>query len=170
VQGIVIVKPPAPFGLPISPDKWLYLFSLASPVVMFLIGTGILRGRVGRALIAIRDHPIAAAAMGINTALYKLLTFGVSAMFTGVGGALSAVAIQFVAPDSFGFFLSISFLVGIVVGAWPRCRARSTARCSSSSCRTSPIISPSRRLWAVYGVFLIAFMYLMPTGVAGGCG
>src|SRR3981189_1455577 len=116
VQGIVIVKPPAPFGLPISPDKWLYLFSLATAVVMFLLGIGILRGRVGRALIAIRDHPTAAAAMGVNTALYKSLTFGVSALFTGVGGALSALAIQFVAPDSFGFFVSISFLVGIVVG------------------------------------------------------
>src|SRR6266849_2571579 len=52
VQGIVILKPPAPFGLPISPDKWLYLFSLAVAVVMFLLGVGILRGRVGRALIA----------------------------------------------------------------------------------------------------------------------
>ena len=116
VQGIVIVKPPAPFGLPISPDKWLYLFALAVAVVMFVLGVGILRGRVGRALIAIRDHPTAAAAMGVNTALYKSLTFGVSALYTGVGGALSALAIQFVAPDSFGFFLSISFLVGIVVG------------------------------------------------------
>jgi branched-chain amino acid transport system permease protein len=48
VQGIVIVKPPAPFGLPISPDKWLYLFALAVAVVMFVLGVGILRGRVGR--------------------------------------------------------------------------------------------------------------------------
>ena len=94
VQGIVIVKPPAPFGLPISPDKWLYLFALAVAVAMFVLGVGILRGRVGRALIAIRDHPTAAAAMGVNTALYKSLTFGVSALYTGVGGALSALAMS----------------------------------------------------------------------------
>ena len=66
--------------------------------------------------MAIRDNPIAAAAMGINTALYKTLTFGVSALYTGVAGALGAIAIQFVAPDSFTFLLSVSLLVGLVVG------------------------------------------------------
>ena len=167
VQGIVIVKPPAPFGLPISPDKWLYLFALAVAVVMFVLGVGILRGRVGRALIAIRDHPTAAAAMGVNTALYKSLTFGVSALYTGVGGALSALAIQFVAPDSFGFFLSISFLVGIVVGGLA---SVSGAVFGAFFIQFIPNVADhlsKSAPWAVYGVFLIAFMYFMPTGVAG---
>ena len=88
VQGIVIVKPDAPFGLPLSAEQWLYLFTLAVTIVMFVAACGILRGRIGRALIAIRDHPTAAAAMGVNTSLYKSLTFGVSALYTGVGGAL----------------------------------------------------------------------------------
>jgi branched-chain amino acid transport system permease protein len=167
VQGIVILKPSAPFGLPISPDKWLYLFALAVAVVMFLLGIGILRGRVGRALIAIRDHPTAAAAMGVNTALYKSLTFGVSAMFTGVGGALSALAIGFVAPDSFGFFVSISFLVGIVVGGLA---SVSGAIYGALFIQFIPNVADQLSKsapWAVYGVVLIAFMYLMPTGVAG---
>jgi branched-chain amino acid transport system permease protein len=167
VQGIVIIKPPAPFGLPISADKWLYLFSLAVAVVMFLLGVGILRGRVGRALIAIRDHPTAAAAMGVNAALYKSLTFGVSALYTGVGGAISAIAIQFVAPDSFGFFLSISFLVGIVVGGLA---SVSGAIYGALFIQFIPNVADhlsKSAPWAVYGVFLIAFMYLMPTGVAG---
>jgi branched-chain amino acid transport system permease protein len=167
VQGIVILKPSAPFGLPVSPDKWLYLFALAVAVVMFLLGIGILRGRVGRALIAIRDHPTAAAAMGVNTALFKSLTFGVSAMFTGVGGALSALAIGFVAPDSFGFFVSISFLVGIVVGGLA---SVSGAIYGALFIQFIPNVADQiskSAPWAVYGVFLIAFMYLMPTGVAG---
>jgi branched-chain amino acid transport system permease protein len=167
VQGIVIIKPSAPFGLPVSPDKWLYLFALVVAVVMFLLGIGILRGRVGRALIAIRDHPTAAAAMGVNTALYKSLTFGVSAMFTGVGGALSALAIGFVAPDSFGFFVSISFLVGIVVGGLA---SVSGAIYGALFIQFIPNVADQLSKsapWAVYGVFLIAFMYLMPTGVAG---
>jgi branched-chain amino acid transport system permease protein len=167
VQGIVIIKPPAPFELPISADKWLYLFSLAVAVVMFLLGVGILRGRVGRALIAIRDHPTAAAAMGVNTALYKSLTFGVSALYTGVGGALSAIAIQFVAPDSFGFFLSISFLVGIVVGGLA---SVSGAIFGALFIQFIPNVADhlsKSAPWAVYGVFLVAFMYLMPMGIAG---
>ena len=85
---------------------------------MFVVGARLVRGRLGRALVAIRDNPTAAATMGVNTALYKTLTFGVSALFTGVAGALSAIAVQFVAPDSFGFLLSISFLVGIVIGGF----------------------------------------------------
>jgi branched-chain amino acid transport system permease protein len=116
VQGIVIIKPEAPFGIPLNADQWLYFFTLAITVLMFVIGWNLLRGRVGRALVAIRDHPIAAQAMGVNTALYKSAAFGVSAMYTGIAGALGAIAVQFVAPDSFNIFLSIMLLVGIVIG------------------------------------------------------
>ena len=68
VQGIVIIKPDPPFGWKITPDQWLYLFTLAIAVLMFILGWNLLRGRIGRALIAIRDHPIAAEAMGVNSA------------------------------------------------------------------------------------------------------
>jgi branched-chain amino acid transport system permease protein len=116
VQGISIVKPEPPFGLKLSPDQWLYLFTLVITVVMFVVGWNLLRGKIGRALAAIRDQPIAAAAMGIDTARYKSLAFGVSAMYTGIAGALGAIAVQFVAPDSFAIGLSISLLIGIVIG------------------------------------------------------
>ncbi len=116
VQGIVILKPDAPFGLPLSQDQWLYYFTLAVLLAMFVCAWNLVRGRTGRALVAIRDNPIAARTMGINTALYKSWTFGVSALYTGVAGALGAIVIQFVAPDSFTFLLAVSFLVGGVVG------------------------------------------------------
>lgn len=167
VQGIVIIKPDAPFGLPLSADRWLYLFTLAVTVVMFIAGVRLLRGRIGRALIAIRDHPTAASAMGINTALYKSLTFGVSALYTGIGGALSAIAVQFVAPDSFGFFLSISFLVGLVVGGLA---SISGAIYGAFFIQFIPNVADhisKSAPWAIYGFFLLAFMYAMPTGVAG---
>ncbi len=116
VQGIVILKPRAPFGLNISQDQWLYLFTLLIALFMFWLAWNILRGRIGRAMVAIRDHPIAAEAMGINVAAVKTLTFGVSALYAGVGGALGAIVVQFVAPDSFVALVSISFLIGIVIG------------------------------------------------------
>jgi branched-chain amino acid transport system permease protein len=75
VQGIVIMKPDPPweslFGLKLNSDRWLYFLTLAVTLVMFVIGWNLIRGRVGRALIAIRDQPIAAASMGINTPMYK---------------------------------------------------------------------------------------------------
>ena len=54
--------------------------------------------------------------MGVNVALYKSLAFGVSALYTGIAGALGAIVVQFVAPDSFTFSLSVALLVGLVVG------------------------------------------------------
>jgi branched-chain amino acid transport system permease protein len=167
VQGIAITKPQAPWHLPLSPDQWLYFVALAVAVVMFVVGGRLVRGRVGRALIAIRDNPTAAATMGVNTALYKTLTFGVSALFTGVAGALSAIAVQFVAPDSFGFLLSISFLVGIVIGGFA---SISGAIYGAFFIEFVPNIADSiskSAPWAVYGAFLVASVYFMPTGIAG---
>src|SRR5438309_379413 len=116
VQGIVIIKPDAPFGLPLSSDQWLYVFTVIVTIVMYVCATNLVKSRTGRALIAIRDHPVAASAMGINVSLYKSLTFGVSALYTGVAGALGAIAIAFVAPDSFTFVLAVALFVGLVVG------------------------------------------------------
>src|SRR2546423_6536341 len=116
VQGIVIIKPDAPFGLPLSSDQWLYVFTVSVAIVMYVCAANLVSSRTGRALIAIRDHPVAASAMGINVSLYKSLTFGVSALYTGVAGALGAIAISFVAPDSFTFVLAVALFVGLVVG------------------------------------------------------
>jgi branched-chain amino acid transport system permease protein len=167
VQGIVLIKPNAPFGLPLNPDQWLYFVSLFVMLVMFWAGYNILRGRVGRAMVAIRDHHTAAETMGINTALYKSLTFGVSALYTGVAGALSAIAIQFVAPDSFNIFLSISFLVGVVVGGLASIGGAVFGalfivfipNIAEGISKAAP--------WAIYGVMLILCMYVLPTGVMG---
>ena len=70
VQGIVLSKPDPPFELhlfdqPLSADRWLFIFTLLVGALMFWLAWNLLRGRVGRALVAIRDHPIAASAMGI---------------------------------------------------------------------------------------------------------
>lgn len=166
-MGVVIIKPDAPPGIPLSQDQWLYFFTLAWVVVLFVAGWNLLRGRAGRALVAIRDQPIAAQAMGVNTAMYKSLAFGVSALYTGVAGALSAIAVQFASPDSFSVFLSLTLLVGVVVGGLA---SISGAIYGALFIQFIPNVADqiSRAApWAIYGVFLIGFMYLMPTGVAG---
>src|SRR5262249_195994 len=116
VQGIVIDKPDPPPGLPINGDQWLYYFTLAVLLAMFAGAASLARTRTAPPTMAIPDQPTAAAAMGIDSARYKTLTFGVSALYTGVAGALGAIVVQFVAPDSFSFLLSVSFLVGLIVG------------------------------------------------------
>jgi branched-chain amino acid transport system permease protein len=166
-QGLVIMKPDPPAGLPVSQDQWLYFFTLAWTVLLFFVAWNLLRGRVGRAMVAIRDQPTAARAMGVNTSIYKSLTFGVSALYTGVAGALGAIVVQFVAPDSFGIFLSFSLFIGVVIGGLS---SISGAVYGALFIQFIPNVADQiskAAPWAIYGVFLIVFMYVMPTGVAG---
>ena len=167
VQGISIIKPDAPFGLPLNSDQWLYVYTILVAVVMYVGAHNLVKSRTGRALIAIRDHPIAASAMGINVSLYKSLTFGVSALYTGVAGALGALAISFVAPDSFTFQLAVALFVGLVVGG---VASISGTLFGGLFVLFVPNIAEhfSKGLaGAVYGVILLLVIYLMPTGAAG---
>jgi branched-chain amino acid transport system permease protein len=116
VQGLVVTKPDAPFGLPIGQDMWLYYFTLAITLAIYVGSVNLLRSRSGRAFMAIRDNEIAASAMGVDVAQYKTLAFGVSAGITGIAGGLGAIAVQFVAPDGYTITLAISLFLGMVVG------------------------------------------------------
>jgi len=172
VQGIVLSKPEPPISFrfldqPFSADRWLYFFTLAVAALMFLLAWNLLRGRIGRALIAVRDHPIAATAMGVNLPVFKSMAFGVSAGFTGVAGALGAICVAFVSPDSFTVFLSITLLVGVVVGGLASIPG---AIFGAAFIQFVPNIADEiskSAPWAIYGAVLIILMYLMPSGVMG---
>jgi branched-chain amino acid transport system permease protein len=167
VQGVVIIKPDAPFGLPINSDQWLYFFTVAVAIVLYVCAINLVHSRSGRAMIAIRENPIAASAMGINVSLYKSLTFGVSALYTGVAGALGAIAVQFVAPDSFTYFLSIALFVGLIVGG---VGSIGGTLIGGLFVLFVPNIAEqiSKGLaGAVFGVILILVIYVMPSGAAG---
>jgi branched-chain amino acid transport system permease protein len=166
-QGIVLSKPKAPLHLPLTEDQWLYFLTLAVAIVLFVLASNLLGGRTGRAIVAIRDNHIAAEAMGINNALYKSVIFGVSAAYTGIAGALSAIVIAFVAPDSFDVFLSITLLTGIVIGGFGTISGaiygalfiQFVPNWAQDISKAAP--------WAIFGLFLIGFMYVMPRGIAG---
>ncbi|HMK69008.1 MAG TPA: branched-chain amino acid ABC transporter permease [Stellaceae bacterium] len=191
VQGVLLRRSASnpPWGLPLTRDQWLYFLCLAIAIPMFWAARNLIRGRTGRAIVAIRDHPVAAETMGVNIAIYKSAAFGVSALYTGVAGALGAVVVGFVAPESFPLFLSLSLLVGIVVGGLASISGaifgaifiEFVPNLSDELARSIPSIAnwllgytPSvaeqaatAAQWTIYGLVLIAFMYAMPTGVAG---
>ncbi|MDE2006902.1 MAG: branched-chain amino acid ABC transporter permease [Rhodospirillales bacterium] len=170
VQGLTMDKPDAPFGLPLSGDQWIYLFTLLVGAAMFLLGWNLTRGRIGRAMLAVREQSTAAEAMGVGLAALKTRTFAVSAMFTGIAGALSSIAVQFVAPDSFNFFLSITLFVGLVVGGVDSIPG---ALFGGAFVEFVPNIAndlSKAAPGAIYGAILIGFMFVMPRGVGGALG
>ncbi len=179
VQGIVLSKPEAPFGLPLNEDQWLYYYCLFVMVVLFWAANNLLGSRSGRAMMAIRDHYMAADTMGIDTALYKTVTFGISAAYTGIAGALSASAIAFVAPDSFNIFLSIKFLIGLVVGGVGSLAGSvvggifyvlvdNSAQALSLFVKNDLGLAFDLSAYTVFGILLILLMYTMPMGIVGG--
>src|ERR1700687_255297 len=126
VQGISLPPPDAPqfakdafsavTGTAMTSDQWIYYVTLAWALILFWVAWNLVRHRSGRAMRAIRDGEVAAAASGINIAGYKTLAFGISALYAGIAGSLFGLAVGFVSPDTFPVALSIQLLVGAVVG------------------------------------------------------
>src|SRR5207249_243992 len=84
--------------------------------VMIAAAVNVVRTRTGRAFLALRESEIAAQASGVPVAAYKTLAFGLSAFYTGVAGGLFAFVVGFLSPDAFDVFLSVDFVVMIIVG------------------------------------------------------
>ncbi|WP_428248376.1 branched-chain amino acid ABC transporter permease [Ferrovibrio sp.] len=183
VQGIVLKKPAAPFQFPLedryelpfgiifdfrlTADRWLYFCALIVAVIVFWLVINLLRGRIGLALAALRDHPVAAQSMGINISFHKTMSFAISAMFTGLAGALGAIVVQYVAPDSFSVFLSISLVVGAVFGGsatvWGAVFGALFIQFVPNIAGQLSQSAP----WVVYGVIMVAAVYFMPDGIVG---
>ena len=169
VQGLVIIKPDPPeflksLGVKMSQDMWLYYFTLVVTLAIYIAARNLLQSRSGRAMMAIRDNQIAASAMGVNLALYKTLAFGISAGITGVAGALGAMAVAFVAPDSYTIQLAIAIFLGMVVGGvgW---LPGSLAGAAFMVFVPNIAESVSKGLsGAVFGIILIVIIFLVPHG------
>lgn len=179
VGGVLLDKPDPPEWTRLSADQWLYYLCLFVAMLLFWLVFNLLRGRSGRALMAIRDHTMAASTMGIDIARYKTIAFGTSAGITGIAGALSAITVAYVAPDSFTLQLSISFLVGLVVGgiaSLPGCLiggvfivlVQNSAQSISDWAKVTFALRYDVPAWAVYGALLLLLMYMLPSGIAGG--
>jgi branched-chain amino acid transport system permease protein len=173
--GINLNLPTTPFGWDISTRHWLYYETWVTAGIVFVICWLLVRGRVGRAWRSIRDGEIAAVSSGVNTSLYKALAFGVSSAFAGAAGALLAIEVAYVNPDTFPVSLSILLLASAVIGGLGSLVG---ALFGALLYVFLPIYSQNPPLgsWdfsnqapaVVFGAFLIVIMLLLPGGVAGG--
>jgi branched-chain amino acid transport system permease protein len=173
--GLNLNLPTTPFGWDISTRHWLYYEAWITAGIVFVLAWLLVRGRVGRALRSIRDGEVAAVSSGVNSALYKTLAFGVSSAFAGAAGALLAIEVAYVNPDTFPVALSILLLASAVIGGVGSLvgavfgallyvflpdYAQNPPLVSSSFSNQAPAV--------VFGAFLIAIMLLLPGGVVGG--
>ena len=166
-QGIVVSKPQAPDWTGLANDQWQYLICFSIGTVMFIAARNLMRGRVGRAVVSVRDNEIAAETMGINLAIFKTLTFAYSAAFAGVAGGLYVFVVGFVSPESFTVLLSIELLAGAVVGGLATTLGPLFGALFT---RFMPVFAADINDAApglLYGVALILVMFLMPGGFVG---
>lgn len=192
VQGILIIQPDPPqfmkdafgaiTGTPMTSDQWIYYVILACALLLFWFAWNLVRHRPGRAMRAVRDGEVAAAASGVSVAGYKTLAFGVSAFYAGVAGSLFALSTGFVSPDTFPVGLSIQLLVGGVVGGlasipgpllgaifvyflpiesnqWVPSQTWIPAQVAATVVKAGPAVT--------YGAVLILIMIFAPNGVVG---
>ena len=192
VQGIILppVDPPqfakdaftTLTGSPMTSDQWIYYVAFAFALVLFWVAWNLVRHRAGRAMRAIRDGEVAAAASGINIAGYKTLAFGISALYAGIAGSLFVLATGFVSPDTFPVGLSIQILVGAVIGGlasipgplvggifayflpiesnqWVPAQTWIPSQIATTVEKAGPAVS--------YGAVLILIMIFAPNGIVG---
>ncbi len=193
VQGVELLPPDPPQALSsafsflnggqaMSSEQWLYYVSLVIAALLFGLAWYLVSHRPGRALRAIRDGEVAAAAFGVNVPGYKTLAFGISAFYAGVAGSLYGLTTGFVSPDTFPVALSFQLLDGVVIGGLATIAGPLVGGVFTY---WLPIVSSqfvSDQPWiptqvssvfvnagpaVTYGALLILIMVFAPNGVAG---
>jgi branched-chain amino acid transport system permease protein len=175
--GVALVRPRArDFSSLIAgldDDQWAYLLSLAIMAVLFLLAWNLVRGRVGRSMIAVRDQEIAATTVGVNLAGTKVATFTISAAYAGVAGSLSVMVDHVAAATNpiFYFQRSVEFLVAMAIGGAATIMGPAVGALALVLLRrnTEDLIEGKEILApALYGAALIAIVFVLPEGLVGG--
>jgi branched-chain amino acid transport system permease protein len=158
----------APPGIPLDGQHWLYYVAWAVTGAVFLASALLVRGKFGRALRALRDNPVAAISFGVNPYFYKTAAFGWSAVLAGIAGSFLAIPTAYVSPDTFTFALSITLLIGAVLGGistfWGALVGGIVVEFLPLVAQQVNAAAPS----VVYGVALILVMMFLPDGIVGG--
>jgi branched-chain amino acid transport system permease protein len=116
VQASITIPRPSVFGYQLKTERQIYLFLMFFVVVALVATLNIVRGRIGRAFIAIRDQDIAAEIIGINIFRYKLYAFAISSFYAGVTGVLESYYLGIANYEQFQIDVSIDYLAMVIIG------------------------------------------------------
>jgi len=150
--------------LPISSDHGMFYLTWICCVLLVWLARNIIRSRIGRGFVALRDHEIAAQSLGVDLLRYKALAFAISAFYAGIAGTLYAGTLSFVGPESFGLHEMVLQLASVVIGG--------TASISGSVLGGVLIVVIQETAKAlhvsievVFGALLALFVLLKPRGI-----
>ena len=157
--GLAVPKPKLLVPMP------FYVWGVAILSIVFV--TFLQSSRLGRALKAIREDEIAAEAMGINLARYKVQSFAIGTFLAGIGGALYAHFLGYINPSDFGFLKSVDILSMVVLGGLGSIPGTVIgAAILTAAPEFLRFMSQYRML--VYGALLVCLMVFRPNGLLGG--
>jgi branched-chain amino acid transport system permease protein len=173
----------------LNSDREFYYLLMTITVLLAVAARNVIKTRVGRAFVAIRDADIAAETMGVNLVMYKTLAFAVSAFYAGIAGGLYAFVLRFIEPEIFTLMMSIMFLAMVVVGGLGSIMGSIAGACLLSwldlqlrnilsipyvgqwlealSKNWFSITGVSNIQYVVFGLILIVIMLFEPLGIFG---
>jgi branched-chain amino acid transport system permease protein len=173
----------------LNTDRDFYYLLITITILLTIAARNLIKTRVGRAFIAIRDADIAAETMGVNLVIYKTLSFAVSAFYAGIGGGLFAFVLRFIEPEVFTLLMSVMFLAMVVVGGLGSIMGSIAGACllgwldlqlrnilsipylgdwlEALSKSYFSITGVSNIQYIVFGLILIAIMLFEPLGIFG---
>lgn len=155
-----------PRGLSGIPKLTNIFWVISLTIITIFIITRLVNSSYGRAWSSIRDDEIAASMMGINTIRYKLLAFGLSAFFAGIGGGLYSHLLMFIHPDSFSLLKSVEYLVYLYLGGTGSIIGSIVSASSLTFLLEGlRIIGASQWRLVIYPLILIILMLMKPEGL-----
>ena len=175
------VAPAEVFGYPLNNEIRVYYLILAFVVLSTIFASNVVRSRVGRAFIAIRERDLTAQVLGVEIVGYKLMAFALGSFYAGIAGALLAYFNRFVNPEQFGLLLSVFFLSAVIVGGMGSIlgailgaafmtllpellREGSLLVGNSLGYDLATVLTPLRE--TIFGMLMVGFLILEPRGLA----
>lgn len=166
-QGLIVPMPRAPAWFKLGDDLWMYFICVALAALCFLAAWLVVRGALGRSILALRDNPLVASVLSMDRPRTTTHLFAMSSLYAGLAGAMFGLTVGFVSPESFPLMLSLSFFIAGVFGGLTSLSGAFWGALFIQFVPTLASDIDAALSGLVYGVTLILATLLLPTGVAG---
>lgn len=166
MSGITQIPAISIFGFQLDSNLRFLMFMLVMVALFLVIKQRIVKSRVGRAFLAIRENPVAASGIGINVQRYKITAFAISAVFTGFAGALYAHFVGFISPETFTSTQSVMFMTMLLFGGMGTFSGPLIGAAVITVLNEFLQTLGTYRM-LVYGFFILAVLLFLPHGISG---